>query len=83
MDILKTRCSFNWLRVFGGGARFGEVGVVVLDLRVGFAVGKLVGEAIVGFAGMGGVRPGSAGRGVFGSAFAGIGIGVGGLGHGK
>jgi hypothetical protein len=38
--------------VFGVGARLGEVGIVVLDLGVAVAMGKLIGEAVVGFAGM-------------------------------
>jgi hypothetical protein len=37
--------------VFGAAAGFGEIGVVVLDLLIDFAMGKLIGESIVGFAG--------------------------------
>jgi hypothetical protein len=36
------------LGMFGAGAWFGEVGVVVFDFFVGFAMGELVGETVAG-----------------------------------
>jgi hypothetical protein len=38
--------------MLGTGAGLGKVGVVVLDFVVAVAMGELIGEAIVGFAGM-------------------------------
>jgi hypothetical protein len=38
--------------VFGAGAGFGKVGVVVFDFVVRVAMRELIGEAVVGFAGM-------------------------------
>jgi hypothetical protein len=72
----------RWLlTVFRGGAGLGEVGVGVLNARIGLAVRELVGEAVVGFAGTGGIRAGSIGRRVFSGAFASVGVGVSRLGH--
>ena len=67
--------------MLGGGAGFGEVGVRVLNPGIGLAMGELVGEAVVRLAGTGFAGAGSVGGGIFSGALAGIGIGVGRLGH--
>jgi hypothetical protein len=76
-----TRGQMPESGVFGAGAGFGEVGIAVLDARVGLTVRELIGEAVVGFAGIRLVRAGSIGRGIFSSAFAGVGVEVGRLRH--
>ena len=62
--------------MLGAGAWLGEVGIGVLDARVGLAMGELVGEAVMGFAGTGRIRAGRVGSGVFRRAFARVGVRV-------